>query len=106
MPSAQRFISAVEENVNVEVREIGALTGPPTPWRLPSPAWMAWVWAPRGRVAEFGEALADLFFVDLSGGAVFMMAPFCAVRGGRTKHQFGGSLAGMRGEIRAPADTY
>ena len=43
-----------EANVKVEVRLIGALTGPPTPWRLPSPAWMAWVWAPSGR------AVADL----------------------------------------------
>lgn len=73
----------------MEVREMGALTGPPTPWRLPSPAWMAWVWAPRGRVAA---ADFELGLVDFFDGAVFMMAPFCAVWGGATKDQFGGAV--------------
>src|ERR1700675_1113126 len=46
LPSAQRFISRVEEKVNEEVRQIGAPTGTPTPWRIPSPAWIAFVWGP------------------------------------------------------------
>jgi hypothetical protein len=37
-PSAHRFISAVDEKVNDEVRQIGAPTGTPTPCRTPSPA--------------------------------------------------------------------
>jgi hypothetical protein len=49
LPSAQRFISAVSENVKVDERTIGVATGPPTPW-FDSPAWIARVasphWAP------------------------------------------------------------
>jgi hypothetical protein len=49
LPSAQRFISAVSENVNVDERTMGVATGPPTPW-FDSPAWIARVesphWAP------------------------------------------------------------
>jgi hypothetical protein len=37
LPSAHSFISAVEEKVNVDVRQIGVLTGAPTPWRGGSP---------------------------------------------------------------------
>jgi len=46
LPSAQRFISALDENVNVEVRLIGALTGPLTPWRLPLAGVDGCVWGP------------------------------------------------------------
>jgi hypothetical protein len=52
---------------------------------LPSPAWMAWVWAPSGRGEDF--ALAE--FLE---GAFFMMAPFWAQGGGGSKDQFGGGL--------------
>jgi hypothetical protein len=37
LPSAHSFISAVEDKVNVDVRQIGVLTGAPTPWRGGSP---------------------------------------------------------------------
>ena len=66
----------------MEVRLMGALTGPPTPWRLPSPAWMAWVWAPSWRGVDF--ALAD--FLD---EAVFIVSPFCAAAGDAAKRQIG-----------------
>jgi hypothetical protein len=69
--------------VKVEVRLIGAPTGPPTPWRLPSPAWMAWVWAPSGR------GTADFAFADFFGDEVFMMASFCAAASGAAKRQIG-----------------
>src|SRR5579864_3029581 len=39
-PSAQRFISAVEEKVNVELRMISGATGPAR-WNFDSPRWMA-----------------------------------------------------------------
>jgi hypothetical protein len=41
-PSAQRFISPVLENVKVDERTMGVLTGPPIP-KCDSPAWMALV---------------------------------------------------------------
>lgn len=41
LPSAQRFIPSLEENVNVEERTISAATGASTPWRKGSPAWIA-----------------------------------------------------------------
>jgi hypothetical protein len=92
----------------VDVREMGALTGPPTPWRLPSPAWMAWVWAPRGRDVAAGFVLVFVLG-DIFVGAVFMVAPFWAQSGGGSKDQFGGRVlrAGgrMKGEIQADAVT-
>src|SRR6266850_5505263 len=45
-PSAQSFISSVEENVNVEERMISVTIGPLTPRRLGSPPWMAFVCGP------------------------------------------------------------
>jgi hypothetical protein len=87
LPSAQRFISAVEEKVKVEVREMGALTGPPTPWRLPSPAWMACVWAPSGRGVDF--PLPGFALLDFLDDAVGIVAPFCAWAGDAAKRQIG-----------------
>jgi hypothetical protein len=40
LPSAQRFISAVLENVKLDERTIGVLTGPLMP-KCDSPVWMA-----------------------------------------------------------------
>jgi len=92
--------------VKVEVRLIGALTGPPTPWRLPSPAWMARVWAPSWRAADF--TLAD--FLE---EAVFIMAPFCAAVRGAAKHQIGDRVTNVvswrgpaRSEIRVLQNAY
>src|SRR5271170_2177598 len=58
LPSAQSFISAVEENVNVDVRQIGVPTGAPTPWRAGSPPCIAVVCGPY----FFDACFADVFF--------------------------------------------
>src|SRR5580765_8528813 len=64
LPSAHSFISAVEEKVNVDVRQIGVPTGAPTPWRDGSPPWMAVVCGPSIR------------WVCLRAGLFFIRAPF------------------------------
>jgi hypothetical protein len=46
-PSAQSFISSVEENVNVEERIISVTIGPLTPRRFGSPPCMAFVCGPQ-----------------------------------------------------------
>src|SRR5580698_10432899 len=52
LPSAQRFISPVLENVNVDERTMGVLTGPPMP-KCDSPAWMALVESRQPREFSF-----------------------------------------------------
>src|SRR5208282_2246700 len=64
LPSAHSFISAVEENVKVDVRQIGVPTGAPTPCRGGSPPWMAIVWVPR------------LCGFDLEASIFFIATPF------------------------------
>src|SRR5229473_3008597 len=67
LPSAQSFISSVEENVNVEERIISVTIGPLTPRRFGSPPWMAFVCGPSFR--------ADLFFImDTILAAVLLQA--------------------------------
>src|SRR5216683_1824594 len=63
LPSAHNFISSVEEKVKVEERIISVTTGPLTPRRLGSPAWMALVWGPRlGRHFTSKEAASEHSF--------------------------------------------
>ena len=92
--------------MKVEVRLIGALTGPPTPWRLPSPAWMARVWAPSWCAADFALG----YFLEV---AVLMMGPFCAAVREAAKHQIGDRVTNVvswrgpaRSEIRVLQNAY
>src|SRR5271155_1814670 len=50
LPSAHFFISATDENVNVELWQTSVATGPPTPCRFGSPACTARVCNP-GRLS-------------------------------------------------------
>src|SRR5487761_354970 len=80
-PSAQRFISAVEENVNVELRTISGATGPLRPC-LRSPRWIAMVASAQGCVD-----LVDLVFVrDFMRGRLQLY-------GAARKGQFGSAMA-------------
>src|SRR5487761_777941 len=88
LPSAQRFISAVEENVNVELRTISGATGPLRPC-LRSPRWIAMVASAQGCVD-----LLDLVFVrDFMRGRLQLygagrQSQFgCVRRGGEQKKQ-------------------
>jgi hypothetical protein len=97
-PSAQRFISAVEENVNVDVLQIGALTGPPTPCRTPSPAWIACVCAP-----SFWPESCPLCFVV---GLLFMMTVSLAVFCLPASSKLADVGAGLQpGDLRIRVDT-
>src|SRR5712691_1073855 len=90
LPSAQRFISAVLENVKVELRAIGVVIGAPIPC-FSSPLWMARVasphWSllllligarfsretttaqqPNWRFRRLPEAVSPMFQVSLASG--------------------------------------
>src|SRR5690348_11856251 len=51
LPSAQRFISAVDEKVKVELRTMSGATGPLFPLRA-SPRWIAVVASPQFRAVR------------------------------------------------------
>ena len=71
VPSAQRFISSLEEKVNVEERTISEVTGFANPWRTGSPAWIV-------RVDDFSCGAVRGFMVAIIRRAAF-----------RRNHQFG-----------------
>src|ERR1700686_2599298 len=75
LPSAHSFISSVEENVNVDVRQMFGPTGPPTPWRFGSPAWTERVCGPHFGILEFFMVLELLASTAMPG-----------------KHHFGATL--------------
>lgn len=64
-PSAQRFISSVDENVNVELRTISGATGPPRPC-LGSPRCIASVASPH--FADFFVLFIAESLVEIDAG--------------------------------------
>src|SRR5579859_6075955 len=74
-PSAQSFISSVDENVNVDVRLMSGPTPTPTPCRFFSPACIASVWAPQPFVFFFMFFIV-FFFALFCEAECFMVPPF------------------------------
>src|SRR5258707_6875722 len=74
-PSAQRFISSVEENVNVELRQMLRPTDVPTPCRSGSPAWTALVCGPDFCPPCLCEGLCNGLFFMLQSILQWICAP-------------------------------
>src|SRR5258708_7132300 len=74
-PSAQRFISSVEEKVNVELRQMLRPTDVPTPCRSGSPAWTALVCGPDFCPPCLCEGLCNGLFFMLQSILEWICAP-------------------------------
>src|ERR1035441_10375108 len=74
LPSAHSFISSVEENVKVELRQISVPTGAPTPCLFGSPAWTDRVCGPHFCILEFFMVLELLAFKPFPASTILAPA--------------------------------